>query len=142
MKQVPDFHDADIILKLYELRREAVMRKSREIMIGQFWPKTYEEFFAVTQATHDFNAAYRQVSSYWEMAYGFAKHGVVHSGLLLESGGEGLLLFAKIHPHLERFRQEYSPTAFINAEWAATQTDTGRTRFALFQKRVQMRLES
>ena len=39
--------DAEIILKLYELRTEAVMREARAWITGEFWPTTAEEFFAV-----------------------------------------------------------------------------------------------
>ena len=72
-KKKPDFHDADLILKLYDLRREKVMRESRNAIFG-FVPKNYEEMVAVLAPDHPLNAAFRQVSSYYEMAYGFARH--------------------------------------------------------------------
>jgi hypothetical protein len=115
LKQTPDHHDAELVLKLYELRRESVMRESRKAMM-QFNPRDYDEFVAITQPTHDLNPAFRQVSSYFEMAYGFARHGVCHPDFLAENTGEGMLLFAKVQPHLERFRRENAPTAFQNAE--------------------------
>ena len=39
--------DAEIILKLYELRTEAVMRQARAWIGGEFWPNSAEDFFAV-----------------------------------------------------------------------------------------------
>ncbi len=102
-KEVPDHHDAEIVMRLYELRREAVMRDSR-VKMGQFLPKTWEEFLAVTQAAHPSNAAWRQVSSYWEMAYGFARHHIVNADFLIENTTEGLFLYAKVLPFLPRFR--------------------------------------
>ncbi|MBK8179294.1 MAG: hypothetical protein IPK67_10485 [Planctomycetes bacterium] len=140
-KESPDHHDAELVLRLYELRRESVMRSSRDAMM-RFLPRTWEELLAVTAPTHPSNAAWRQVSSYWEMAYSFARHGVVNPDFLIENGGEGLFLFAKVHPHLERFRKELSPTAFTNAEWIATQCATGRQRYSLIRARVAKMMES
>lgn len=139
LKQTPDHHDAELVLKLYELRRESVMRESRKA-IAQFYPRDYDEFFAITQPGHDHNAAFRQVSSYFEMAYGFARHGVCHCDFLAENTGEGMLLFAKVQPYLERFRREAAPTAFMNAEWLVAHSSSARLRFEMFQARVKKQL--
>ena len=141
MKPAPDHHDAELVLKLYDLRREAVMRESRKTMI-QFLPRSYEELFAVTAFTHPSNAAYRQVASYWEMAYSFARHGVINPDFLAENGGEGLILFAKVEPYLDRLRQDVSPLAFRNAEWIATQCESGKRIHGLVQARVAKMLEA
>ncbi|MEX1023979.1 MAG: hypothetical protein WD226_02780 [Planctomycetota bacterium] len=136
MKETPTPDDALVVLQLYDLRREAVMRDSRRTMLD--WkPAGYDDLVAITRFEHPDNAAFRQVSSYFEMAFGMAHHGAVHAELLAESTGEGLLMFAKIYPHLERFREQFSPTAFQHAEWIATNTEFGRQRFALFRERLE-----
>ncbi len=140
-KQAPDHHDAELVLKLYDLRREAVMRQSRNA-IGQWFPKTYEDFIAVTQPQHPLNAAWRQVSSYFEMAYGMARHGIAHADYLAENTGEGMFLYVKVHPHLERFRKEMSPTAFRNAEWLVANSESAKRMFELVQTRVRKMMES
>jgi len=134
-KQAPDHHDADLILKLYELRRETVMRQSRST-IAQWTPRTYEDVVAVTNLAHPNNAAWRQVSSYFEMAYSFARHGIVHPDFLAENASEGLLLFAKLEPHLARLRQELSPTILLNTEWLVKNSDFARQRLELMRKRI------
>ena len=135
-KTTPDHNDAELVIKLYDLRREAVMRKSRDVMNAKFNPKTWDEFIAITKPEHPDNAAFRQVSTYWEMAYAMARHGIVNPEYFVESNREGMLLYTKVQPFIERFRTEVSPTAFRNAEWVATQTDTGRATFAMFEKRL------
>ncbi len=140
-KEVPDHHDAELVLRLYDLRRETVMRESRA-KLGAFLPRTFEEFVAVTQPQHPSNAAFRQVSSYWEMAYGFARHHIVNADFLMENTTEGLFLYAKILPFLARFRQEGSPTAFRNAEWITTQCETGKQRLEMVQARIRKMLEA
>jgi hypothetical protein len=140
-KECPDHHDAELVLKLYDLRRETVMRQSRNA-IAQFMPKTWEEFIAVTQPAHPMNAAWRQTSSYWEMAYGFARHGVVNPDFLAENGGEGMFLYAKVLPFLERFRKEGSPTSFQNAEWIVSNSASGKRILEMVQKRLRQMLET
>ena len=134
-KKKPDHRDAELILKLYELRREDVMRKSRSAIV-QWLPRTYEDVVAVTQPANPNNAAWRQVSSYWEMAYGFARHGILNADLLAENGGEGFILYAKLEPHLPRLRKEISPTILQNAEWMARKSATAKQRLEIFRKRV------
>jgi hypothetical protein len=141
-KDKPDHHDAELMWKVYDLRREPVMRQSRDTITFKFWPKSYEEFIAVTKPDHPQNAAFRQTSSYWEMVYGMANHGIVNADYLVENAGEGLFLYAKILPYLERFRAEGSATAFKNAEWIATQCAEGRKRFEMIQGRVKKMYES
>lgn len=134
-KEKPDHQDAELLLKLYDLRREVVMRQSRAAINGWF-PRTWDEFVAVTQPAHPMNAAWRQTSSYWEMVYSFARHGIVHADFFIENNGEGLFLFAKVAPYLERFRKEFAPTAFTNAEWITQESAVGKQRFEMIKKRV------
>lgn len=141
IKERPDHHDAELVLKLYDLRREAVMRQSRNTMFA-FLPRSYEELLAVTQPNHPSNAAWRQVSSYWEMAWSFARHGVCNPDFLMENTTEGLFLYVKVLPHLERFRKEISPSAFRNAEWITTQCEAGRQRLEMVRGRVQKMMEA
>ena len=137
----PDHHDAELVIRLYDLRRETVMRHSRQTL-NSWVPRNWEDLVAVLQPAHPMNAAWRQVSSYWGMVYSMGRHGIVHAEFFVENNAEGLLLFAKVAPYLERFRKEFSPLAFKNAEWAATQTDAGKVRSALFQKRIEAMLKA
>lgn len=141
-KEHPDHHDAELAFRAYELRRETVMRESRNAINRDFWPKTYEDVLAVTKFDHPLNAPWRQTTTYWEMVYGTVKHGIVNADYFLESNGEGLFLFAKLAPHLERFRAELSPTAFQNSEWVSKETAVGRRIFEMFSGRVKKALES
>ena len=142
MKEHADHHDAELVLRLYDLRRELVMRQSRDAINGQFWPRTYEDVIAVTKADHHLNAPYRQVGSYWEMVYGMVRHGIVHPDYFLECNGEGIYLFAKFSPHLETLRRDVSPMSFRNAEFVVTETATGRRLFEVFSARVRRAMES
>ena len=134
-KDHPDADDARLILELYDLRREAVMRQSRDDLFTKFHPASFEDVAAVLKRDHPLNTAYRMVSSYWEMAAGFAKHGALNLALFAENCGEGLFLFAKVQPHLERLRQN-APTAYVNMEWVVQQSPEARRRLENVQQRL------
>jgi len=98
--------DAEIILKLYELRTEAVMRQARAWIAGEFWPATAEEFFAVLENPKDpHNPWLRQVITYWEMAAAMVLHGAVSAELFVDCNAEGFFLLAKFAPILDAIRE-------------------------------------
>ena len=134
-KRKPSHADAHLVLELYDLRREPVMRESRRT-IGAWLPRSFEDVRAIAELGQPSNAAWRQVGSYFEMAFGFARHGIVPGDFLAEFTGEGLFLFAKVEPYLERFRVELAPTAFTNAELIAQKSPFARERMQLMRKRV------
>lgn len=126
IKEAPDHHDADLIVKLYDLRREAVMRESRTAINSKYWPRNAEEALAVTASDHPLNVAYRQTTGYWEMVYGIARNGIVPADFLVENNGEGLFLYARVEPYLKEIRQAGFPRAFRSAEWVVSNCDTAR----------------
>jgi len=97
--------DAEIILRLYELRTEAEMRKARAWVTGEFWPTTAEEFLAVaTNPADPHNAWFRQVTTYWEMAAAMVLHGAVSAELFVDCNGEGFFLLGKFAPIMDGIR--------------------------------------
>ncbi|MDE3104749.1 MAG: hypothetical protein KGK08_06205 [Acidobacteriota bacterium] len=103
--------DAELVMKLYDLRREPVMREARKFILFQFKPQNHDELYAVTrnQAVPE-NAYWRQVISYWEMAATLALRGAVDPELFLDWNGEGLVLYAKYHHwHAESEKQSGQP---------------------------------
>jgi hypothetical protein len=136
VKDYPDHHDAELVLKLYELRRDPVMRESRNTMNAWF-PKTFDEVVAVTKPEHPHNAAFRQVSGYWDMAFNMARQGVIHPEFLAENSAEGLWFYSRIERFVEEFRKTYSPRGFRNLEWAATQTQMGKDMMPYYRSRIE-----
>ena len=137
IKDFPDHHDAEIVIKLYELRREAVMRESRKA-VARFLPKSYEELAELIKPDTPTNPQWRQVATYWEMAYGMVRHGVLHPDFMLEcNGAEGLFVLARVHPYLAELRAAHGPHTLANTEWVATHTEAGKRFFELFKARVE-----
>ena len=131
--------DADLILKLYDLRREAEMRKARNWWLG-FWPESVDDIVKIATAlgTQE-NAWMRQVGGYWEMAASFVLHGVLSRELFLEGSfsGEMFLFFGKIEPYLRELREKtQSPNIFGNVEKVIASTPGGMERVKEVQQRV------
>lgn len=141
-KGTPDYQDADLVLRVYEMRREPVMRASRDALNGKFWPANYADVQAIATLGHELNAAYRQLGTYWEMVYGLVKHGIVNTEFFMETNGEGIFLYAKLAPYLEQMRKDYNPNLLVNTEWVAKETERGRMMTALFTSRVEKVLAS
>jgi hypothetical protein len=131
--------DAEIILKLYQLRTEAVMRQARAWVIGEFWPATAEEFFAVASNPADpHNAWLRQVLTYWEMAAAMVLHGAVSAELFVDCNAEGFFLLAKFAPILEGIREKNAGFLIKTSE-LVNRFSTAAQRYDAVLKNVQAR---
>ena len=96
--------DAELILKLYDLRRDPRMREARHWVIHEFQPKTLEALLAVQREFgSEHNQYWRQVISYWEMAAAFVLRGALDGDLFFDSVGEILFLVAKFGRLHEEF---------------------------------------
>ena len=106
---------AELILKLYETRREPVMREARNWVIG-FFPESAEEIIkAMIDA--ETSAKYRMVTTYWDMAAGFVNHGAIDEEMFNDANGEHIVVFSKIQPFLNELRQTLdNPNMLANLE--------------------------
>jgi hypothetical protein len=106
---------ADLILKLYDLRREATMRKARDWMFT-FNPTSAQDFMA-TMMNPEVGGYLRMVTSYWDMAASFVNHGAIDAEMFNDTVGEHTMVFAKIEPFLTELREIFQePKAFAHLE--------------------------
>jgi hypothetical protein len=139
---MPTHADADLIIKLYELRREPEMRKARKFVMETFWPQSFAEVQAIVAAFgSQENAWLRQVLGYWEMVASFVNRGILDADLLLDSTGELWFVYAKFLPMLEDARKALHPEFMVGTQKAAEATQRGRDRVAYMQKAFAARAE-
>lgn len=133
--------DADLILKLYDLRRELTMRKARDFMTSQFWPQNYTEFKAVVGAFGtEQNAWFRQVWSYWDMAAAMVLKGALDEDLFFQCNGEPYFLYAKLKPFIAQARKDFdNPEFMTRVEELANKTAEARERVKRLEGRVRAR---
>jgi hypothetical protein len=132
--------DAQLILHLYELRRETEMRKARSWWAGSFWPETADDYVKVASAfSIPENAWLRQVISYWDMAASFVLRGAVHEDLFFDTCGEMWFTLSKISPILKEIRGKMqSPELFTRIERVATKSKAGRDRLKQLEARMEV----
>jgi hypothetical protein len=124
---------ADLILKLYDLRREPKMREARN-WIFSFNPTSADEYFQ-TMMNPEVGALLRMVTSYWDMAAALVNHGAIDADLFNDTAGEHYMVFAKIEPFLGELREKFqNPTAFKNLEKVIMDAPNGAERLAKTQE--------
>jgi len=87
----PTYDDVNLILKLYEMRREERLRQARQWFAGSFKVKSVADFAALCPPGSEPNASYRMLTTYWEMAASFITSGVLNQELFFETTREFLL---------------------------------------------------
>jgi len=133
----PTYEDARLVLKLYDLRREAVMRQARDFM-GMFSPSSFEELMAVVGAFGTKESAYvRQVLGYWEMVASLIVHGTLNAALAEDTLGEMYFAYAKVQPFVKQMRQMMQAPEFLqNLEKVVSGTPESRDRLKRTQERM------
>jgi hypothetical protein len=142
MPKKPTAADAQLILQLYDLRREPEMRKARNWWGVEFWPQSADDFMKIVGAMgSQENNWLRQVSGYWSMAASFVLQGALNEELFIQPAvsGEMFFVFAKVHPFLKELREKIGdPQLFGNIEKVITKSKFGRERLKFTLKRIEM----
>ncbi len=133
--------DAEVILQLYDLRREALLRTARKFMVTEFWPADYEEYKAlIDDFGSERNAWARQVLSYWDMAAALVVHGALDEQLFYASQNELYFLAAKFSSHIAQYKKDTSnPEYMQNFEMLAGKP-YARARVKTLRARIEARL--
>ena len=116
----PDNYDAELLLRLYDLRREARLRQGREWFIRQFQAKSFEDYLAQAPAGSDESALFRMTVTYWDMAASLVNHGLINEDLFFENTGEFWIVWDKVRNFAPVLREKNkNPTTWKNLETLA-----------------------
>jgi hypothetical protein len=141
MPKKPSAADAQLILQLYDLRREPEMRKARHWWLAEFWPNSADDFLKIAWALgSQENNWLRQVAGYWGLAASFVLQGALSEDLFLRpsSSGEMFVMFGKVQPFLKELREKLGdPEAFLDIEKVIMRTKWGRDRLKFLLKRIE-----
>jgi hypothetical protein len=113
MTQKPTYDDANLILRLYEMRREDRMRKARAWFTANCKAKSYEELIKLAPGGSDENASVRMVTSYWDLVSSFMTSGVLNKELFFQSGRELLLVWERVRDYLPSMREAYKDHSYL-----------------------------
>ncbi len=128
--------DANLILKLYDLRREPVMREARNWFFS-FNPTTTAEYMEAVMGEH--SGHLRMVITYWDMAASLVNNGAIDEQMFNDANGEHLFIFAKIEPILEGLRQEWNqPEMLKHYETLIRRIPNNQEKLAGMRERIKM----
>ncbi len=134
------YEDANLILRLYELRREPVMRDARNWMIG-FFPESAQDIMNILLGEK--SAYYRMVTSYWDMAASFVNNGAIDEQMFNDANGEHLVVFSKIHPYLGELREiTGNPNYLAQLETLIMRMPDAATRLETVRERMKRYMEA
>jgi hypothetical protein len=129
--------DADLIIKLYDLRREKTMRKARNYFFTQFFPKGADDVKALfADREHpEYNAYFRQVTTYWDMAAAMVNHGAIDRDLFFDTNGEFFGIWAKIGDFITGLRELLGPHYLANLEKLVASHPNHEQRIQMMKER-------
>jgi hypothetical protein len=138
-KPAPPTHaDAELVLKLYDLRREPELRRARQFVMSEFWPQSADDYLAIlSEFGTQRNAWYRQATSYWEMAASLVVRGVVNREIFVDWSSEMWMIYGKALPYLKEVRERSGmPKMYGHMETVIQSTPGFEQRLAGLQKRL------
>jgi len=118
-KGKPTAAQAELLLRVYDLRREARLRAARDWFARSFAPKTMAEMQHLIPPGSDENAYLRMLVTYWETVCALLNHGLLHEDLFFETTGEQYMVWVRIEPIVGEMRKMFSRHAFSHLETAA-----------------------
>jgi hypothetical protein len=140
VQQPATYEDANLLLRLYELRREDKLRTAREWFMKNCYASTMEELQKLCPRGSEGDAYFRMVTSYWDMAASFVTNGVLHERLFTGNTGELLFVWIRISGIIPAIREAFAnPEYLANLETVATAMVEERKRtgsYEAFRKRV------
>jgi hypothetical protein len=134
------YKDADLILKLYDLRREKTMRDARNWYFT-FNPQSPKDFTDVL--TSDKSGYFRMVTSYWDMACSLVNNGAIDIDMFNDANGEHIFVYAKVQPFLPTLREVMgNPNYLAHLEKTVKELPNCEARLAAVRERMQKIIEA
>jgi hypothetical protein len=137
MKTKNALKQAELILKLYEIRRETVLRAARDYVGGEFKPKSVDDFVSLVKDGGKPSGHILQVYGYWDMVAAFVVHGALDESLIFDTCQEMYFQFGKIQPYLAGFREQMNLPEFLRSmETIVTASQEKRTKSVVKAKKI------
>ena len=107
------YESATLLVRLYELRREATMREARNWYAREFNPSSIDDVMHAVMGPH--SGHFRMVTSYWDMAASFVLNGAIDEKMFNDANGEQVVAFAKIEPFLADYRNRMGNAGYLSS---------------------------
>ncbi len=126
-----NIEQVNLMLRLYELRREPRLREARDWYVQKFHAGSFEELAQKFPPGSKENTHFRMTVSYWDMAASIVNRGLIDDELFFESNGELWIVWERIRPFAAQWRAMFqNPTMFSNLEECCKRLEAWRERKA------------
>ena len=95
----------NLLLKLYDARREPKLREARDWFGANFHVQSFEDVMRICPPGTKENTYMRMVAGYWEMVASIVNRGLIDEDLFFESTGEQWAVFQQLKPALGGWRE-------------------------------------
>jgi hypothetical protein len=121
----PTHEQADLQIKLFDLRREARLRQARDWFGKNYHPTSLEDGLRIAPRGTEAGTSYIMVVSYWDQVCSYLNHGLLHEDLFFESNGELFFVWERVKPTIEEGRKHFANPLFLaNLEKAANRFES------------------
>lgn len=128
------YESATLLIRLYELRREPMMREARNWYTRSFHPASLEDILQTVAGPN--SAHFRMVTSYWDMAASFVANGAIDEQMFTDANGEHVIVFSRIEPYLEEYRAKTGNPRYLGSlEAIVMRMPDAKARLAAMRER-------
>jgi len=112
----PTHADAELLLRLYEIRREPELRHARKWFLTEFRAQGWSEIKSRYLSHSDEDRYFRMTISYWELVGTLVNRGVIHADLFFDHTGEDVVTWERCKPWIAEARADIRPTYLYQFE--------------------------
>ena len=116
----PTHADAELLLHLYEIRRDPELRHARKWFLTEFRAQTWAEIKSRYLSHSDEDRWFRMTVSYWELVGSLLNRGVLHADLFFDHTGEDVVTWERCKPWIAEARADIRPTYLYQFERLVT----------------------
>ena len=122
---------ADLLLKLYDMRRESKLRAARAWFIANYTATSPEEMMTKYPPGSEANTNIRMVVSYWDMVASMVNRGLIDDEFFFENTGELWAVWDRLSAVVPAWRTTFkNPHIFASLEAVATRLEAWREKKA------------
>jgi hypothetical protein len=112
----PTHADAELLLRLYEIRRDSELRRARAWFLTDFQPSGWAEIKGRYLSHGEEDRHFRMTISYWEMVATLVNRGVLHPELFFDHTGEDIVTWDRCKSWIAEARGDIRPTYLYQFE--------------------------
>ena len=112
----PVHADAELLLRLYEIRRDPELRQARKWFLTEFKPAGWADIKNRYLSHTDEDRWFRMTTSYWEMVGTLVNRAVLHSELFFDHTGEDIVTWERCRSWIAEARADIRPTYLYQFE--------------------------